>query len=166
MTQNYSLYSLHKVWSARYLVCKMSPFGPLQTGPWSTGLHGLDCRLYPTQDGGQDADRVKHRQIGHGLPGVGGRGLRQRPTTSLRKIHGWMVLTRAVRISRRKNHMLAAGIRQQGGGGVHHYWIKMLVLFIPRHTIVAGYYGFTMDVRVSVRPSIVCPSVRPFFVSG
>ena len=31
MTQNYSLYSLHKVWSARYLVCKMSPLGPLQT---------------------------------------------------------------------------------------------------------------------------------------
>ena len=26
----------------------MSPFGPLQTGPWSTGLHGLVCRLYPT----------------------------------------------------------------------------------------------------------------------
>ena len=26
----------------------MSPFGPPQTGPWSTGLHGLVCRLYPT----------------------------------------------------------------------------------------------------------------------
>ena len=49
MGKKYSLYSLHKVWSARYLVCKMSPFGPLQTGPWSTGLHGLVCRLYPTQ---------------------------------------------------------------------------------------------------------------------
>ena len=48
--QNYSLYSPHKVWSARYLVCKMSPFGPLQTGPWSTGLHGLVCRVYPTLD--------------------------------------------------------------------------------------------------------------------
>ena len=48
--QNYSLYSLHKVWSARCLVCKMFPFGPLQTGPWSTGLHGLVCRLYPTQN--------------------------------------------------------------------------------------------------------------------
>ena len=34
-------------------------------------------------------------------------------------------------------------------------------LFIPRHTIVAGYYGFTLDVRVSVRLS-----VRPVFVSG
>ena len=52
-------------------------------------------------------------------------------------------------------------------------------LFIPRHTIVARYYGFKLDVRVSVclsvRPSVsqsvVCPSVsqsyvRPFFVSG
>ena len=27
----------------------MSPFGPLQTGPWSTGLHGFVCRLYPTR---------------------------------------------------------------------------------------------------------------------
>ena len=31
---------------------------------------------------------------------------------------------------------------------------------IPRHTIVAGYYGFTLVVRVSVRPSYVLPSVR------
>ena len=29
-----------------------------------------------------------------------------------------------------------------------------LLFFIPRHTIVAGYYGFTLDVRVSVRPSV------------
>ena len=39
-------------------------------------------------------------------------------------------------------------------------------VFIPRHTIVAGYYGFTLDVRVcvclSVRSSVVIrPSVRP-----
>ena len=27
----------------------MSPFGPLRTNPWSTGLHGLVCRLYPTK---------------------------------------------------------------------------------------------------------------------
>ena len=33
-------------------------------------------------------------------------------------------------------------------------------LFIPRHTIVAGYYGFTLDVRVSVRPSVRRTSVR------
>ena len=37
-------------------------------------------------------------------------------------------------------------------------------LFIPRHTIVAGYYGFTLDLRVSVgpsvRPSVRCMSVR------
>ena len=46
--QNESPSSLHKVWSAKYLVCKMSPFGPLQTGPWSTGLQDLVCRLYPT----------------------------------------------------------------------------------------------------------------------
>ena len=32
--------------------------------------------------------------------------------------------------------------------------------FIPRHTTVAGYYGFTLDNRVSVRPSVLCPSVR------
>ena len=34
--------------------------------------------------------------------------------------------------------------------------------FIPRHTIVAGYYGFTLDVRVSVRPPYVRPSVFRF----
>ena len=33
--------------------------------------------------------------------------------------------------------------------------------FYTRHTIVAGYYGFTLDVRVSVHPFI-----RLFFVSG
>ena len=32
------------------------------------------------------------------------------------------------------------------------------LIFIPSHTIVAGYNGFTLDVRVSVRPSVVCPS--------
>ena len=32
--------------------------------------------------------------------------------------------------------------------------------FIPRHTIVAGYYGFTLVVRESVRPSYVRPSVQ------
>ena len=32
--------------------------------------------------------------------------------------------------------------------------------FLPHHTIVAWYYGFTLDVRVSVRPSVVRPSVR------
>ena len=29
---------------------------------------------------------------------------------------------------------------------------------------MAGYYGFTLDVRVSVRPSVRRTSVRPFFV--
>ena len=34
--------------------------------------------------------------------------------------------------------------------------------------LVAGYYGFTLEVRVSVRPSVVCPSGRLLFpaVSG
>ena len=32
--------------------------------------------------------------------------------------------------------------------------------FIPRHTIVAGYYGFTLVVRESVHQSVVRPSVR------
>ena len=36
-------------------------------------------------------------------------------------------------------------------------------LIIPRHTVVAGYYGFTFDVRVSVRPSISRLSVRISF---
>ena len=42
--------------------------------------------------------------------------------------------------------------------------------FYTHHMIVAGYYGFTLDVRVSVHPSVgpsvshtsVCPSVFPF----
>ena len=29
-----------------------------------------------------------------------------------------------------------------------------LFLYIPRHTIVAGYYVFTLDIHVSVRPSV------------
>ena len=39
-------------------------------------------------------------------------------------------------------------------------------VFIPRHTILAGYYGFTLvvceSVRLSVRPSYVRPSVFRF----
>ena len=30
--------------------------------------------------------------------------------------------------------------------------------------IMVGYYGFTLEVRVSVRPSVVCPSVRFSFL--
>ena len=45
-----------------------------------------------------------------------------------------------------------------------------VLLIIPRHTKVAGYYGFTLVVRVSVRlpvrPSVLRPSVRPFYLSG
>ena len=33
-------------------------------------------------------------------------------------------------------------------------------LFMSRHTIVAGYYGFKLDVRVSVRTSVSRPSVH------
>ena len=36
-----------------------------------------------------------------------------------------------------------------------------LWIFIPRHTIVAGYYGFmSKSVCLSVGPSVACPSVR------
>ena len=42
---------------------------------------------------------------------------------------------------------------------------KCHLLIIPRHTIVAGYYGFTLvlcvSVRLSVHQSYVRPSVRP-----
>ena len=53
---NEGLTKLFTIKSAQSLVCKVLglqnvPFGPLQIGPWSTGLHGLVCRLYPTQCG-------------------------------------------------------------------------------------------------------------------
>ena len=38
-------------------------------------------------------------------------------------------------------------------------------LFLPSLMIVAGYYGFTLDISVSVRPSISRMSVCPYFVS-
>ena len=39
---------------------------------------------------------------------------------------------------------------------------QIFYLFIPRHTLVAGYYVFTLAVRVSVCLSSVCPlSIRP-----
>ena len=45
-----------------------------------------------------------------------------------------------------------------------HFLVKtsrdIFYIFIPRHTIVAGYYGFTLVVHESVRLSVVCPSVR------
>ena len=45
----------------------------------------------------------------------------------------------------------------------HSLQITACVLFIPCHTIVVGYYGFMLDVRVSVlRQSYVCPSVFRF----
>ena len=50
---------------------------------------------------------------------------------------------------------------------VHMIFAKYQI-FIPRHTIVAGYYGFMLDVRVSVRQSARPSVVRPssVFVSG
>ena len=33
-------------------------------------------------------------------------------------------------------------------------------LFIPRHIIVAGYYGFMLDISVSVHLSVIRPSIR------
>ena len=38
----------------------------------------------------------------------------------------------------------------------------ILFVFIPSHTIVAGYYGFMLDVSVSVHQSYV----HPYFTSG
>ena len=35
-----------------------------------------------------------------------------------------------------------------------------LYIFIPRHTIVVEYNGFTLDVGVFVHPSICCPSIH------
>ena len=55
-----------------------------------------------------------------------------------------------------------------GGGGRHMFFMFFFLffffVFIHRHTIVARYYGFMLDVRVSVRafvrPSYVRPTVR------
>ena len=38
-----------------------------------------------------------------------------------------------------------------------------LFFFIPRHMIVAGFYGFTLDVPVSVHPSVVNSFVHILF---
>ena len=38
--------------------------------------------------------------------------------------------------------------------------------FLAHGYCVAGYYGFMLDVRVSVHPSVRHTAVRPFFVSG
>ena len=40
---------------------------------------------------------------------------------------------------------------------------KYPVFIIPRRIIVAGYYGFTLVIRVSVRPSVARTSVRCSF---
>ena len=43
---------------------------------------------------------------------------------------------------------------------ISFFLFSYLYIFIPRNTIVVGYYGFTLDVRVSVRPSVSRKSVR------
>ena len=50
-------------------------------------------------------------------------------------------------------------------GSVLTRGILFIYLFIPHHTVVAGYYGFTLVVGVYVRSSVVRPFVR-IFVSG
>ena len=50
------------------------------------------------------------------------------------------------------------GFQDGHHGGYVGFPIRtILAIFIPRHTIMAGYYGFTLVVR---------ESVHPFFVSG
>ena len=44
-------------------------------------------------------------------------------------------------------------------GGIH-----IIVFFIPHHKIVAGYYGFRLDVRMSVRLSVVQTPLRFSFL--
>ena len=41
--------------------------------------------------------------------------------------------------------------------------LSLSALFIPRHTLVAGYYVFTLAVRVSVHLSVVRTSVHTSF---
>ena len=45
------------------------------------------------------------------------------------------------------------------------FFLPLLSIFIPRHTIVVGCYGFTLVVRESVRLSVRRTSVSLFFVS-
>ena len=42
-----------------------------------------------------------------------------------------------------------------------HSRLSTMWYIIPRHKLVAGYYVFTLAVRVPVRLSVVCTSVRP-----
>ena len=42
-----------------------------------------------------------------------------------------------------------------------HSRLSTMWYIIPRHKLVAGYYVFTLAVRVSVRLSVVCTNVRP-----
>ena len=42
-------------------------------------------------------------------------------------------------------------------------WKASHFIFIPHHTIVAGYYGFMLAVHVSVHPSVIRPSIPIWF---
>ena len=42
-----------------------------------------------------------------------------------------------------------------------HSFASIFIIFIPRHTIVVGYYGFTLVVHESVGRSVIRPSIRP-----
>ena len=46
-------------------------------------------------------------------------------------------------------------------GHIHVWQNQFIPIFIPRHTILAGYYGFTLVVRVSIRLSVHQSYVRP-----
>ena len=43
-----------------------------------------------------------------------------------------------------------------------NFFFFFFLLFIPRHMIVVGYYGFTLDVRVSVCLSYTHPSIHQY----
>ena len=45
---------------------------------------------------------------------------------------------------------------------LHQFFFFDFFIFLPRHTIVVGYYDFMLDVCVSVSPSVVCTSFRFF----
>ena len=66
----------------------------------------------------------------------------------LKKYRLWVLVRTACGLSRNMKN-------------IRIFYLK-ISLFNPRHYIVAGYYGFTLDVRVSVLPSYVLPSVNRF----
>ena len=47
--------------------------------------------------------------------------------------------------------------------GMYLHESPILCFFIPCHMIVAGHYVFTLDIPVSIHPSVICPSVHISF---